>query len=81
MVPGALYSEPGSKKMEGASNRGKVKYEKGCRQRGREYGDSVITCTLSDTAVRLTLHSYPQPPLPISHTVYVPFSAFPFYSA
>lgn len=82
MVPGALYSEPGSGRMEGARRREKMKWGKGSRQRGREHGDSVITFTLPDTAVRLMLDSYPQPslhpPLLISHTVYL---RFPFYSA
>lgn len=62
-VPGALYSEPGSRRMEGGRRReeGENEIGKGSRQRGRERGDSVITFTLPDTAVRLTFDSYPQP--------------------
>lgn len=59
MVPGALYSEAGSKRMKGGKRREKMKWGKGSRQRGREHGDSVITFTLPDTAVRLMLDSYP----------------------
>lgn len=46
---------------------------KSSRQRGREHGDSVITLTLPDTAVRLMLDSYPQSfsALSVSHTVYL----------
>ncbi len=54
----------GVERMEGGRRRreeGENEIGKGSRQRGREHGDSVITFTLPDTAVRLMLDSYPQP--------------------
>lgn len=61
-VPGALYSKPGSRGMEaGRRGGGGRKWNRKRRQGGREHRESVITFTPPDTAVRLTLDSYPKP--------------------